>query len=332
MSENVMIPERNIETVTNEILMLKHKVQEKVAVYIIEIGRRLVEAKAIIPHGEWGDWLKNRVEFSQKSANDYMNFYREYGDEQLSLLADSSNSQALSNLSYTKALALIAIPREEREEFIEENDVENISTRELDKLIKERNEALKRAEEAEKLQEVVENEKARAERYEREAARSAENTKELTERVNDLNLKLEKAKEAEKKAKAKVKNMKENPTVPQEVLDKLKAEAEAEAAQKSAKELEEKNAQAAEELKAAQLAKEDAEREKQKAIERAEKLEKQLKLQNPDVMEFKRLFEQVQGDIVNMENALNKLKASDPELSDKFSAAVQALFKQHIKE
>lgn len=332
MSENVMIPERNIETVTNEILMLKHKVQEKVAVYIIEIGRRLVEAKAIIPHGEWGDWLKNRVEFSQKSANDYMNFYREYGDEQMSLLAYSSNSQALSNLSYTKALALIAIPREEREEFIEENDVENISTRELDKLIKERNEALKRAEEAEKLQEVVENEKARAERYEREAARSAENTKELTERVNDLNLKLEKAKEAEKKAKAKVKDMKENPTVSQEVLDKLKAEAEAEAAQKSAKELEEKTAQAAEELKAAQLAKEDAEREKQKAIERAEKLEKQLKLQNPDVMEFKRLFEQVQGDIVNMENALNKLKASDPELSDKFSAAVRDLFKQHIKE
>lgn len=332
MSENAMTQERNIETVTNEILMLKHKVQEKVAVYIIEIGRRLVEAKAIIPHGEWGDWLKNRVEFSQKSANDYMNFYREYGDDQLSLLADSSNSQALSNLSYTKALALIAIPREEREEFIEENDVENISTRELDKLIKERNEALKRAEEAEKLQEVVENEKARAERYEREAARSAENTKELTERVNDLNLKLEKAKEAEKKAKAKVKDMKENPTVPQEVLDKLKAEAEAEAAQKSAKELEEKTAQAAEELKAAQLAKEDAEREKQKAIERAANLEKQLRLQNPDATEFKRLFEQVQGDIVNMENALNKLKSSDPELADKFSAAVQALFKQHIKE
>ena len=324
--------QRNIETVTNEILALKYKMVETVGLYAIEIGRRLVEAKAIIPHGEWGSWLEERVEFSHKSANDYMNFYREYCSDQMSFLTTVSNSQAIENLSYTKALALIAIPREERADFIEENDVENISTRELEKLIKERNEALEKAEETDKLREMHENEKARAERYEREAAKANENQRELNERVADLNSKLEKAKEAEKKAKAKLKEMKDNPTVPQEVMDKLKAEAEAEAAQNSAKELEEKTAEANEMLKTAQAEKEAAEREMQKAVERAEKLEKQLRLQNPDAAETKRLFEQMQNDIVNFEMSLEKLGKSDPELAGKFTAAVQQLFRQRIKE
>lgn len=324
--------QRNLDTVTNEIIALRDQARNLVILHIIEIGRRLTEAKAILPHGEWGDWLKNRVDFSQKTANDYMKIYKEYGHDQMSLLSASVNSQAISNLSYTKALALIAIPREEREDFIEENDVENLSSRELEKLIKERNEALERAEEADKLREVVDSEKAKAERYEREAAKANENQRELTERVTDLNSKLEKAKEAEKKAKAKLKELKENPTVPQEVIDRLKAEAEAEATQKSAKELEEKTAEVNEMLKTARAEKDAAELEKQKAIERAEKLEKQLRMQNPDAAETKRLFEQMQNSIVNFETSLEKLTKTDPELAERFSQATQALFKHHIKE
>ena len=323
--------QRNIETVTNEIVILREQASLMAVQYILEIGKRLVEAKSLLPHGEWGEWLKNRVNFSQKTANNWMKLYEEFGMDQTTL-SGSSISQAISNLDYTKLLALLAVPREEREEFIEENDVENLSTRELEKVIKERNEALKRAEEADKLREVADSEKARAERCEREAARANENQRELSERVNDLNSKLEKAKEAEKKAKAKLKEMKENPTVPQEVLDKLKAEAEAEAARKSAKELEDKTAEAAELLKSAQAEKDAAERKRQKAVERAEQLEKQLRMLNPDATEFKRLFQQVQSDIINMENALNKLKDADPDLAQKFGRAVQDLYHSKIKE
>lgn len=331
MSENSMTFDRNIETVTNEIVILREQASRVAVGYIIEIGKRLVEAKSLLPHGEWGDWLKNSVNFSQKTANNWMKIYEEFGMDQTSLHG-GSNLQAISNLDYTKVLALLAVPREEREEFIEENDVENISTRELEKLIKERNEALERAKEADNLRELHESEKARAERYEREAAKANENQRELNERVSSLNASLEKAKEAEKKAKAKLKEMKDNPTVPQEVIDKLKAEAEAEAAQKSAKELEDKTAEANEMLKAAQAEKDAAERERQKAVERAEQLEKQLRMQNPDATEFKRLFTLVQGDIINMENALNKLKESDPELAVNFSQAVQDLYHSKIKE
>lgn len=324
--------QRNIEVVTSEIIMLRDQARSMAIAYIIELGKRLTEAKALLPHGEWGEWLKNKVEFSQKTATDYMRIYEEYGMEQETLLPGGTNLQAISNLSYTKVLALLAIPREERAEFVEENDVENLSTRELEKVIKERDEALKRAEETERLAELVENEKARAELNEREAAKSAERARELTENVSSLTLQLEKAKEAEKKAKAKLKDLRENPSVPQETIDKLKAEAEAEAAERTAKAIEEKTAEANAMLQKAHAEKDAAELEKQKALEKVAKLDKQLRMQNPDATEFKRLFEQVQNDIAKLRQALEKVRASDPELAGKFSEAIKAVFSQQIKE
>ena len=328
--ENQLMP-RNIDVVTSEIIMLRDQARRMAIDYIIELGKRLTEAKSLLQHGEWGDWLKNKVEFSQKTATDYMRIYEEFGMDQLSVI-HGANQQAISNLSYTKVLALLAVPREEREEFIEQNDVENLSTRELDKIIKERDEALKRAEEADKLKELVENEKAKADLNEREAAKSAHRVKELTENIKTLNLQVEKAREAEKKAKAKLKEFKENPTVPQEIVDKLKAEAEAEASEKSAKALEEKTAEANEMLRKAQADKEAAELDKNKALEKVANLEKQLRMQNPDATEFKRLFEQLQGNIVNTFKALSKVRESDPELAVKFENAMQVLLKTHIKE
>ena len=324
--------QRNIDVVTSEIIMLRDQARSMAISYIIELGKRLTEAKALLHHGEWGEWLENKVEFSQKTATDYMRIYEEYGMEQETLLPGGANLQTISNLSYTKVLALLAVPREERAEFIEENDVENLSTRELSKVIRERDEALKKAEEAERLSELVENEKARAELNEKEAVKSAQRVVELTENVTNLNQQLEKAKEAEKKAKAKLKELKENPTIPQETIDKLKAEAEAEASEKSARVLEEKTAEANAMLQKAQTEKEAAELETKKALERADKLEKQLRLQNPDAADFKRIFQNVQNELVCLANALAKVRESDSELAGKFASAVQAMLKQHIKE
>ena len=72
--------------------------------------------------------------------------------------------------------------------------------------------------------------------------------------------------------------------------------------------------------------------DKNKALEKVANLEKQLRMQNPDAMEFKRLFEQLQGNIVNTFKALSKVRESDPELAVKFENAMQVLLKTHIKE
>ena len=136
-------PPRTVETVTLEIRTLQRQAQQIMLGYAVEIGRRLEEVKAMLPHGQWGEYLKSEVEYSQSTANNFMRIYREYGATQQSLFGGEAKSQAFANLTYTKALRLLAIPNEEeREQFMAEHDVESMSNRELDKALKEREEAL----------------------------------------------------------------------------------------------------------------------------------------------------------------------------------------------
>ena len=101
----------------------------------------------MLPHGQWGTYIKEQVGYSQSTANNLMRIFEEYGTAQQSIFGPEAISQAIGNLSYTKALRLLALPADEREAFVEEHNVEDMSTRELEAAIKERDDALRRAEE-----------------------------------------------------------------------------------------------------------------------------------------------------------------------------------------
>ncbi|WP_300980689.1 DUF3102 domain-containing protein, partial [Flavonifractor sp. An306] len=142
---------RTVETITLEIQTLQTMHTKAMQITLglsIEIGRRLVELKAKVRHGEWGAYINQNFSYSRSTANNLMRTFEEYGAPQQSMFGPEANSQALGNLSYTKAVQLLAIPAEEREAFVEENHVEDMSTRELDKAIRERNEARAAAEHA----------------------------------------------------------------------------------------------------------------------------------------------------------------------------------------
>lgn len=119
---------RDIETITDEILDLKKTAGEA----LLEIGARLIEAKSLLSHGEWLTWLSEKVEFSERSANRFMKLAREW-----------TNPTTLADLGASKALALLALPEPERNEFMAEAPVEDMSVRELEKAIRERDEARK---------------------------------------------------------------------------------------------------------------------------------------------------------------------------------------------
>ncbi len=123
-----LITERSADVIAAEINAIKFQTQTMMLQASAEIGKRLIEAKEQLPHGEWGKWLKENVEYSQSTANNLMQIHMEY----------SSNSQAFGNLSYSKAVALLGIESEDREAFLQENDVDEMSTRELQKIIKEK--------------------------------------------------------------------------------------------------------------------------------------------------------------------------------------------------
>ena len=120
---------RPIEVITQEINFYKSQAGNA----IIEIGKRLHEAKLTLPHGAWGAWLQNEVEFSERTAQNFMRIAKEYRNPQL--IADMGNSA-------TKALLLLSLPAEEREEFVgeaheidgEEKTVAAMTTKEMERL------------------------------------------------------------------------------------------------------------------------------------------------------------------------------------------------------
>lgn len=134
---------RTPETVGAEIRNLTSAARYLNVYYAVEIGRRLTEAKELVAHGEWLNWLKTETEFSQPTANRFMRVFAEYGAEQGSLFGAETKYSTLNNLSVSNALRLLAVPEEEREAFAAEVDAEHLSTKELEEAIRERDEARK---------------------------------------------------------------------------------------------------------------------------------------------------------------------------------------------
>lgn len=195
-------PPRTVETVALEIRTLQRQAQQIMLGYAVEIGRRLEEVKAILPHGQWGEYLKNEVDYSQSTANNFMRIYREYGAAQQSLFGGEAKSQAFANLTYTKALRLLAIPNEEeREQFMAEHDVESMSNRELDKALKEREEALEAAAAA---QDEAQGLRREADRLREELAGQAQVYK---AKLTSAEVEAQQAREAQEKATAKAQRL-----------------------------------------------------------------------------------------------------------------------------
>lgn len=172
MSELVVTPER----LGVEIRELTRQAKAMTLYYGVEIGRRLISAKNLVPYGTWGDWLKDNTEFSQATATRFMRLFDEYGARQIGIFGAEVESSTLQNLSISNALRLLAVPEDEREEFAEAVDAENLSARELEKAIRERDAAVK---ERENAQREANRYSLRTERAEKELQEAKEKAQEL---------------------------------------------------------------------------------------------------------------------------------------------------------
>ncbi|WP_434509559.1 DUF3102 domain-containing protein [Desulfitobacterium sp. AusDCA] len=145
---NVLMKDRTPLVIAAEINTIRHQTGKILLAGAIEIGRRLKEAKDLLPHGEWGKWLEDSVNYSQSRAEKLMRVFDAYGTQQPASLDTGAQAQALSNLNYSQAFILLGVPEEERAQFIAEIDVESMSTRELQKAVNDRNQAVKERDQA----------------------------------------------------------------------------------------------------------------------------------------------------------------------------------------
>lgn len=312
-TETVVPTVRGIEIVTAEIREIRRQANTMAMMYAIEIGRRLCEAKSLLGHGEWGDWLRNEVEFSQSTANNLMKLFDEYGEAQISIFGASANSQTIGKLPYSKALALLSLPAEEREDFAEEVGAEDLSVRELKEAIRERNEARER--EAELAARIEEAEKS---------AKEADDAKEEAARLRVELAKLE----AEKKtADEKLAAALKDPKIPPAKMKAIKNEA-AEQARKDAA------LAASDEIEAAKKKAEEAEKKYREAEARRLEAEdrliearNELKTASPAVSAFKAMFDAFQRSARELKAKAAEVEKDDPETGAKLKAALAAVAK-----
>lgn len=137
------LTEFNIEKTTAEILILK----DQTAQNIIEIGRRLIEVKERLEHGEYLKWLKEKVDFTERTAQRFVKVATVF-----------SNTTPVSHLGTRKLLALAGLDEEDRQEVMKKNKVEDMTTRELERVVKEKKEIKKQLEEEQELSNELQEE------------------------------------------------------------------------------------------------------------------------------------------------------------------------------
>lgn len=251
---------------------------------LIEIGRRLIRAKELLPHGDWLPWLEQEVEFSERTAQNFMRVAKEFG----------ANPQSVADLGMAKVLSLLALPEEERETFAAQphevngtqKTVAEMSKRELDAAIKARKQAESDLAAEKQKREAAEDKLARARADARKAEQAADAA---AAREKELDAKLDELRAAAKAAPIPAE------VVPDEVtLARIRREVADEMA---------------EQVRAAE----------QRAAE-AQALAEKAK--NPLTVKIKLMFDGVQADLSGLETTLFELHAQQPDTADKFAAAI----------
>lgn len=335
--------QRDIGTVTAEIKGLIGQAQRVATVYAVEIGRRLAEAKSLLAHGEWGQWLKEEISFSERTAQNFMTLFEEYGDQQLSIFDAITNTKSIADLPYTKALALLSVPADEREEFAEEVHADELSVRELKEAIRAREDAERSLGEVEKdrdeLNARVNEAQKEIDKLKLQVEFGVQESKSISQSLKDAKMQkaaaeqaLEQARKDKEAAEKALKEALEHPQLTDEQKDALIADAAEDAAAQATKAAQKRIDELRIELEKAQEAAEQAKKTADEAdakisevTERANEAEKKLRTANPDVAAFKALFDSLQKTVIDMQARIERIREASPETADKLAAAMHAL-------
>ena len=358
---NKIITMRDSDTVAAEINTIKETARQVMIASAIMIGGKLAEAKSMVPHGEWGKWLEEKVDYSQSTANNLMKLHQEYGQGQVNLFDNWTNSEAFANMSYTQHLAMMALPFENRLAFAEEHHVEEMSTRELDKAVREELDRLKkqlkdtedRAEAAEATLADVEEDRNRAEQAARDNDQMAKDyldamrkAEKATAKANEDKVRAEKseasalalvkslnAKLAEAEAKAQsvaeeLEQARNNPEISAAVMEEMRLQVEADAVKKATEKLEAQLAEARKQAEEATAARNAAEQAVADAARKLEQARTADKMADPDVASYKALSESLRAEYDRLNGYRLKVAERDPDAGERLKQFQKAMLAQ----
>ena len=294
-----IVQERTLPVIISEIKIIEQHVTKTAIEGAIQIGERLQEAKELAGHGNFGQWCQENLNYSQDTAQKFMKLAREYGGQN-NVLANTAMSR---NFSISNALSLLKVPEEDREQFVEEHQVEDMTNKELEEEIRQLNEEKASRE---RTIEVLNN----SMRNETEKLLQAQHEiEDLKRQLDDASVEAVDPKEVEK-LKAK--------------LEKTEAALEKEK-EKLKKEKDDRQAAIDKELKAAGDAMQEQAKKSieslQKEVDRLKRREQ--KAGNETLLKFKILVDQLQDVFRQAGECI--LAEEDQEKADKMNAALRAV-------
>ncbi len=99
------------------------RLKVNIACELIEIGKNLIEAKRLVKHGEWANWLEEHAGFTQRTAQNYMRLARTFGDY--------VETGKLTGIEASKLFLLQEMNPDDRMSFLDTHDVKTMSVREM---------------------------------------------------------------------------------------------------------------------------------------------------------------------------------------------------------
>lgn len=244
------VQDRTLPVIASEILLIEERVAKTALDGAIQIGFRLKEAKEKVEHGQWEDWCHENLNYSKSKTEKLMRIASEYGDEN----SVYAKTYTCTDLSVSKALALLQVPEEEVETFAENHNVNDMTVKELNEQISKLKEQVSGfAEENDNLERQAEEYKEKHDSLNEENEILKKELEDLkaagadTEKIKNLEAKLEKQKEKTKKLQDEIKQAKadkdsEIETAVNKERESLEAEAEKKASDKLQQEREKSEA------------------------------------------------------------------------------------------
>ncbi len=188
---------RTKEFVMAEIIETINHVNNTALAGAIVIGRDLKELKNLVPHGGWLKYIEKHLNYNEKKVQQLIQLSEHYGDENSSFFNVISNPKLTSDLGITKALKLLAIPENEVENFVENNDVNDMTVKQLEEEIKALKEENKKIEAAK--QEIIEQHEKEIDDLKAEILETNDNYADINAQIEKLNKEIEEAREENEK-------------------------------------------------------------------------------------------------------------------------------------
>lgn len=320
----VDLDEKSTEELTEKANTLYQQMQLIGAVGIqmaADAGRCLTKIKERIGHGNWGDWCKRNLEFSERKAQNMMKLAAEMHEKN----GIFSNPQTFADIEISKVYALLAAPEEVQKAVLNDPKMEEASVREFQDEIKRLKAELA------------------AERAKEQADNSVEELAAAEQKIEELSAQVKILQEGKSEAEWE-----------QEVQDlKQKIDAEAQKAKEAARKLKEAKAAAAAEAEkaaevAAEKAKEDARAEARAEVEKEtaklagevsaakaeiEKLNKKLENSTAaEIVEFKVKADQLQQSFRGCMKCIEDMYGKDLGQASKMAAALKQVMQAMIRE